>query len=101
MTRCIRLSITAVAGLAAAALIVALPAAHEAAPRNANETHLVLTGVAVTTAERSETIENNEERSRGSVTFMAAEPAVAQPAASYDRHLYPNYLGAPASRGLL
>ena len=92
MIRCIRLSITAVAGLAAAGLTATLPAATHAAPRHASETHLPLTSVAVTAADIGATIVNDEERSRGSVVLMAAVPAAAlQQAAPYDRHLYPNY----------
>jgi len=115
MTRCIRLSITAVAGLVAAGLTVALPAAADEAPRNANETHLVLTGViepGVTIDGGEERtrgstaplmadviIENDgfavprEERSRGSVIFMAAIPPAAEQAGPYDRHMYSDYLG--------
>ena len=90
MTRCIRLSITVIAGLTAAGLTVALAAAAEAAPRNANETHVALTGVAVTTIDDI-VIEGDEERTRGSFDLMAAVPAADQQTASYDRHLYPNY----------
>jgi hypothetical protein len=90
MTRCIRASLTAVAGLAAAGLTMALPGASQAAHFNARQTHSARTGAAVTTADRSLAIESDEERTRGMVDPIPAVSTAAQQGAPFDRHLYSN-----------